>query len=131
MDYRANALKSLEQTTVRRRIRGGPQRAFDCFPLKINDHHVLGPHPGVVHPAGFDRKNPASWISYADIAKRQIDQFIFWQQQVGLITLFLDLTIIAHSGVLASLCADHGLAFKDALGPALADSKFRYYAAAA
>jgi hypothetical protein len=76
---RASAFEPLQQSPVCGRIGRGPQGSFDDFTfLQIDDDNAVGRQVLVVNAAWFDRENPLITIGYADVPKRQVNQFELW-----------------------------------------------------
>ena len=66
-----------EQTTMRRRIRGRTQVAFDLVSIEIHQHHHLGSERVIVYARGFDGEDAAVAIDGGGVAEGEVDQALF------------------------------------------------------
>ena len=104
VNHRANPRKRQKQPPMRGRIGRRPQRTLHNLPLEIDHHHIVRLHGGVIHPARLDGKHPARGIPHADIAERQVDEFVFRQEEIRLVALGFQVVVFAHKKLLVE-CA--------------------------
>lgn len=76
-----------EEPAMRRRVGGRIEFSFDLLAFEIDEYHVVRLEHGVVHATRLDGEDALRAVDGAGVAEGEIDQPVFWQEQIGLIGL--------------------------------------------